>query len=493
MKKEHVYHIDPVGGNDAHDGRSPERPLWTWAGRRFAPGDTVLFKRGSVVRGVLQACTGEPGAPVTYGAYGEGKAPAFLGSVAAGDPDLWVEERPFVRRFTGRLESKVCNVIFNDGETCGVMRWEPGDLQVIGDWHCTGIGTGCLKEEGKSAAGDGGVLYLFSLVNPGRAWCSIECALWGQRYVVSGNHDVVIENLSFRNAGVHGFRGDGVRGIVIRDCEFRFIGGAVWERQTRLRFGNGIEFWWGSEEVTVEGCVIDSIYDSGVTHQGGQAHHIPRRLFFRDNLFIDCGLSTYESREPAGEVWFEHNTCINAGGGFSMQGESPPRRTDPYLQPVGYHVMIWLMDHGTQPGPVHVRNNIFGGSTGAAVSAIIEPDDLRKFHFDDSAYWQEPGALLIQSSRLTGYKAWAELMAMSHGVNKWFAVTGDHRWFRAAEFARCQAELGQDPNSRVAQPLLMDPHRGDFRQRPDSPCLVLGLRRDVRRQLRPSQPAPAAN
>ena len=32
---------------------------------------------------------------------------------------------------------------------------------------------------------------------------------------------------------------------------------------------------------------------------------------------------------------FEHNTCINAGGGFSMQGESPPRQSDPYPQPGG--------------------------------------------------------------------------------------------------------------------------------------------------------------
>jgi hypothetical protein len=46
-----------------------------------------------------------------------------------------------------------------------------------------------------------------------------------------------------------------------------------------------------------------------------------------------CDLAAYECREPSREIYFEHKTCINAGGGFSMQGETAPRRSDRYPQP----------------------------------------------------------------------------------------------------------------------------------------------------------------
>lgn len=49
------------------------------------------------------------------------------------------------------------------------------------------------------------ILYLFSTSNPGIFYSSIECALWGSRKMVEGKHHVIIENLVFKNGGVHGF------------------------------------------------------------------------------------------------------------------------------------------------------------------------------------------------------------------------------------------------------------------------------------------------
>ena len=111
-----TYHIDPAHGDDTNDGLSPARPVKNHAERDIRPGDTVLFKRGSVIRGMLHTRNGAEGAPVTYGAYGEGEKPTFLGSVAVGDPAKWTEERPSIWRFTGTLSSEVCNPVFNGGE-----------------------------------------------------------------------------------------------------------------------------------------------------------------------------------------------------------------------------------------------------------------------------------------------------------------------------------------------------------------------------------------
>ncbi len=465
-----TYHIDPAGGDDANDGLAPSRPFKTYAGREFGGGDTVLFKRGSVIRDVLHTRNGAEKAPIVYGAYGEGPKPAFLGSMAVGSPDKWVEERPSVWRYTETIPSEVCNLVFNNGQSCGILRWRPDDLRRPGEWHYTGFGR---QQQG------GDRLYLCSPTHPARAYADIECALWGQRRLVGGQSHIVLENLSFRNSGVHGYQESHARQVVIRNCEFRFIGGAVWHCERRIRFGNAIEFWDGASDVTVEGCLFDNIYDSGVTHQGGETRNIPERVFFRNNLFTDCGLVAYECREPAREVYFEYNTCLNAGGGFGMQGEAPPRRSDPYPQPVGYHVWAWMIDPRTLPGQVFIRHNVFCEGYGAAVCLSVDPADERKFVLDHNAYWQTKGKCLIHLGK--GTKSWAEAM-------KAWQVTGGPlidwggRSYAPSEFGRYQTETGQDKHSRIAQPLFVDAASGDFRQRAESPCLEMGMRADVRRR-----------
>ena len=76
-----IYYIDPHNGNNAFDGTSPEKARQDYHDIAVKPGDSVLFRRGGVIRGTLDRAQGEDGAPVTYGAWGEGKAPVFCGSV----------------------------------------------------------------------------------------------------------------------------------------------------------------------------------------------------------------------------------------------------------------------------------------------------------------------------------------------------------------------------------------------------------------------------
>ena len=381
----HTYYVDPFSGNDMNSGLTLSLPFKNYTARKYSRGDSVLFKRGSVIRTALSVCSGTEQAPVVYGAYGKGDKPSFLGSMSASKPSGWVEVRPSLWRYTGSFPSEVCNLIFNNGEFCGNLRWRTEDLQKPGEWYYTGIGKNSVGSEGAGQKDRDNILYLCSPINPSLKYSSIECVLWGERRLASGEHHIVTDNLSFRNSGVHGYQEFHPKNIAIRNCEFRFIGGAVWNLTHRIRFGNAVELWDGAADITVEGCLFDNIYDSAVTHQGGGIRNIPEQIYFRNNLFANCGLSAYESREPGREVYFEYNTCINGGGGFSMQGESPPRKSNPYLQPVGYHVMIWLIDSNTQVGPVYIRHNIFYKSYGAAISAVIDTTDMRKFVLDQNA------------------------------------------------------------------------------------------------------------
>ncbi len=443
----HTYHIDPVGGDDDNDGLTPSQPFKTHADRKFVGGDRVLFKRGSVIRDWLRTCNGTEQSPIIYSAYGNGPKPAFLGSVPVGGSDKWVEERPSIWRCTETPSSEVCNLIFNNGASCGILRWEPEDLRQPGDWHYTGFGK---QQEG------GDILYLRSEMNPGLAYDKIECVLWGHRKLVGGEHNVILENLSFQNSGVHGYQEFHPRQVVIRNCDFRFIGGAVWNRERQIRFGNAVELWDGAWDVEVQGCLFDNIHDSAVTHQGGGTKNIPERIHFHNNLFVDIGLAAYESREPSREVYFEHNTCINAGGGFSMQGEMPPRRTDPYPQPLGYHVWAWMIEPHTQPGNVYIRHNLFCESFGPAVCLSIDPADAQQFLLDHNRYWKtSPGRLI-----------------------EW----GGGRPYAPSEFARYQAECARDQHSRIAKPRFVDASHGDFRQSADSPGRCTGMQTNVRRK-----------
>ena len=90
-----TFCVSAAAGNDENDGLSPQSP-WRSLNKVNAaalrPGDKLLFKRGETWRGQLVPQSGRDGAPVTYGAYGEGDKPALLGSVSRNDPQDWQHE-----------------------------------------------------------------------------------------------------------------------------------------------------------------------------------------------------------------------------------------------------------------------------------------------------------------------------------------------------------------------------------------------------------------
>ena len=89
-----TYYADSVSGDDSRDGLS-ETTAWRSLDKVNAadlkPGDTMLFKRGSLWRGQLDSKCGEPGKPVLYTAYGTGPKPCFLGSVSRSKTSDWID------------------------------------------------------------------------------------------------------------------------------------------------------------------------------------------------------------------------------------------------------------------------------------------------------------------------------------------------------------------------------------------------------------------
>ncbi|MBI5832509.1 MAG: hypothetical protein HZB16_09415 [Armatimonadetes bacterium] len=89
-----TYHL-AADGSDTADGTTPAsawRTLTRASSATLQPGDRLLLRRGDIFRGSLRARSGREGAPVTYGAYGQGAKPIIQGSVAKDSPADWRDE-----------------------------------------------------------------------------------------------------------------------------------------------------------------------------------------------------------------------------------------------------------------------------------------------------------------------------------------------------------------------------------------------------------------
>ena len=431
-----TYYIDPHHGRTDADGRTPENARQTYTDLILQPGDTVLFRRGSFIRDCLYRTAGAPDAPITYGAYGEGENPVFCGSVDVSDPALWEEIRPHIWRCHEKLENEACNFIYDNGRIGGTLRWEEAFLCAQGDWYDSRIGKNGAKTE------EDYKVLLWSDGNPGEVYSHIECAIWGKRWMSANRDWTVTEDLCFWGSGVHGMAG-GADNVVIRRCSFCFIGGAVWNRQLQIRFGNAIEFWDHGENILIENCYFNNIYDSCITHQGSAKCLPAKNLVMRNNLFINYGMGAYEGRDRMSiDSAFNDNICIGAGGGFSGFGDTRPRNSEIYPQPMGHHVFMWRIADATEGGYLEFARNRFYDAAGAAMYAIIAPAADAQMDLHDNVYWtssrdlfQLAGGKSYAPDAFETYLAeygekgalWAENPDPAAEAEAWFAGTGCSR------------------------------------------------------------------
>ncbi len=432
-----IYYIDPIHGMDSADGTFPEKARRSYTDIALQPGDTVLFKRGSFIRDCLYRKSGTPEKPITYGAYGEGENPVFCGSIDVSAPEKWTEIRPNVWKYTDSLPSEACNFIYDNGRMGATLRWEENLLSAQGDWYDSRMG---LRENGKKPVEEKVLLY--SEGNPGKVYSHIECAVWGQRNLSQNTNCTTCEDLCFFGSGVHALSGGGDH-ITVRRCSFCFIGGAVWNRQLKIRFGNAIEFWNHGEDIRIEDCYFNNIYDSCITHQGAGDCEPAKNLVMRHNLFVNYGMGAYEGRDRMSIASaFNDNICLYAGGGFSAFGDTLPRNSEIYPQPMGHHLFMWRIPKPTENGCLEVAGNLFYEATGAAMYAIISPEADAQMYLHDNRYYTSNKTLLTHirgksyspddfDTYLSEYgEAGAKYQSLDIAaeVEQWFKETGCGRY-----------------------------------------------------------------
>ncbi len=369
-----IYYIDNQNGNDAFDGLSPSAPKKDYTRINLTFGDTVLFKRGTFYREKLNVTEG-----VSYGAYGDGEKPTFCVSADVSDASCWIAtDKENIWQCVEPIVGSVGNFVFNEDECTATFRWTRDELCNQGDFWDSRYGDNSAPQ----------VVLMFSVGNPAQVYSHIEAMSFAMRHCGDIKSNTTFENLKFMNSGVHGLAGSGDN-VIIRDCEFINIGGCAWSEELRIRYGNAIEFWEHGNNILVEGCFVKNVYDSCVTHQGPGEHTEPTHNFIcRNNVFDTYGMAAFEYRDKVPvKSEFTNNICRNAGCGFAMRGEVLPRKSEIWPQPMGHHIFMWRMEHGSEGGSLLIANNYFGEApVGAAVYSIISAEAEAQVTLENNRY-----------------------------------------------------------------------------------------------------------
>jgi hypothetical protein len=446
-----TFYLDPIQGSLNGNGKSPSSSLRSLPDSVWGKsGITILYKKGIIVRGGFSVFSGIPHAPTIVGSYGKGKKPVFMKSINLDSTKYWIKENGNIWKCTKNLKETPCaNIIYNNDEYCGAMRWRKDDLKKQGDWYM--IDTIGGKFRFRDA------LYIYSKENPAKLYSAIEYVPSGNFHSFKGNDScIIVEDIHIKNAGTHGFWFSGSHDITIRRCDVSFIGGAVFTPRIGknglwVRYGNAIEIWKKGRYLTIEQCNVYENYDAGFVAQGSCGADCIDSVVVRNNVFKNNGFDNFDNSwgKSISRVYFENNTCINAGDGWAYKTEGRPRLSEFLPDTIGWH--IFLDSFSLDKSTIWIRNNIFYNATGNKLLKVkkLPVGGWPNVHLDYNCYYQKnPKDALVQIAD---------------------AIYGSNN------FKEYQLRTGKDVHSIAADPLFVDPEHGDYRLRSNSPCINAGF------------------
>ena len=376
-----IYYV-AANGLDTNDGLSPETPWQSIAkvNQCIKTSDTVKFRRGDTFYGRIEAPNGylpiedefmvrdshkkftAPKVPTLYTTYGEGKKPiisqyktAKKGAWKKVTENIWSLDFSDGSKFTGSPDNSNGNVGFIkvDGKIFAEKRFALDDLENQWDFF--------TSEE------DNVTLYVYSEENPNEISDRIQFTFRIDCFLVSTG--IEVDSLVFTGCGGNCMHGVS-RSAYIHDCEFHEIGGSRldYHRIPNIRYGNGIEFWGYSRNITVERCLFSEIYDVAMTLQG-PAVDAWENIHFIGNTVWNCtqaleiwaGNTPYDYEEPEGIVncSFVNNVCLDCGYGWGY-GARPNK-----------HVAVALLMYHYTPKVCDLK--IFGNTlSNCRVSAMYK-------------------------------------------------------------------------------------------------------------------------
>ena len=397
-----TWYVSSLNGNDQNSGTSPAAAWKTTANcaSKVQEGDTILFECGSVfrrtkndyfIRGLKNG--------VTLATYGEGAKPIFYGSInvpaqkwikVAGKPNLYYYDGSSLNL---NIYSDVGAIVFNEGEAWGIKtlmlfndpstKKDPAYKTLALENVSNGLQTMDLPSytfpNGTALQGDLSFyhdynqkrVYLYCEGgNPGERFSSVELSLNMFAFSMENPaENMTFLNLDFRNFGSHVIRTLNCKDLIVKNCEFRFVGGTIqpsygtW-RNYYTRLGNAVENWNACNGMLVENCYFDQMYDTAMTTQSND-NVVSTRVIYRNNVAKNMWFGV--------ELWTTGNVEFNrvkvAGNYFCNIGEGFTSQR-PDKDEYGYSISAFIKVSG---GPYYTGNsfsvtgNIADGTIGKMV------------------------------------------------------------------------------------------------------------------------------
>lgn len=427
-----TYYIDNTNGIDNNSGTSPEYAIKTIEQLHsidLLPGDSVLFKKGNWWRYQLKLLSGDSSSDIYYGAYGDGPLPIISTSLNMNKNSDWTLESENIWQCKTDFSSDVGNIIFNNEHHTGLKKWNLSGLHVQGDYYYD-LSTGTLS--------------MFSVENPGQLYNEIECAVRYDAVEMTNTSYVTIEHLAIKYSAAHGFGGSNTSHITIRNCEISWIGGGDLNMDgSTIRYGNGVEFWCDAEHNTVENNKIWEIFDTGVTNQC-HSGSTQSDIVYRNNVIWNCGMSALEIwNRPATSIteniFFENNTCVNMGQGWSADQRSDNLAT-----------CFAEFTNESQTSNINIQNNIF-----------FNP---RRFFY----VYQNDNFFSNMNTDYNCYFTYSPTTVFCVNYN-----TQDN--YHVEDFDTYQSDMNKDLNSFFDDPLFVDTIINDYHITANSPCIDMAF------------------
>ncbi len=236
-----TYYVDSEKGNDGNPGTSIDS-AWSTIEKvnsfDFVPGDSILFRRGSVWREELNIkWNGDSSNFITVGAYGKGKKPVILGSEALQN---WEKVSPNVWKALSQVKGNWLWFVSAGSIFWGRKKTSFNDLNSERDFYI-----------------DDSLVYVYSFGNPSGKFKSIE--------------------LSVREFGIiSGWYGEGAENIIIENFEIlftidsgiRIVDGKNWIIKNCISHHNGATDESNGQGIQYEGG--NGLFSNNILYENGQ-------------------------------------------------------------------------------------------------------------------------------------------------------------------------------------------------------------------------------
>ncbi len=355
-----IYYVSN-DGSDSADGMTPET-AWRTTDKVNATvkvGDEIRFRCGDIFYGGLRPEHGtSPEYPTVYTSYGEGARP-IISLYKIPHADAWEKVSDNIYRIDMLDASKLDGNNFSSQ-----LDSNAGFMKISGKIFYRKMKAIDELSEQWDFYSDNreGMLYVYSQDAPSKLSDDIKiaCCVKG----ISLRSYQRICNLEICGTGAHGISGI-TAGSYISNCYIHEIGGSelIGHVRPNVRYGNCIEAWSNSHDVTVENCQFSDVYDVAITMQGDEVRRSWENMYFNNNKFWDC--------TQCFEIWsrgddpsvgfvnchFENNVCIDTGRGWGYAAR-------PYKS-VATPLLIYNLH--TDVCDINISGNLFANSNHAIV------------------------------------------------------------------------------------------------------------------------------